>query len=306
MLKRVAAILASIFVALGMGLTISSSAAAAPDPPVGCSEPNEWTGECSIGITLPGGPGKPGTQPISSPTKQKCFSNLAKKEVPCSSPDGTWSNSYDCYLKVQSPQPPKSDPIWAGHTTGAIYGCTGPAGAGIGVFANVWLAQGPAIVVDPEALARQALAAMNLRGIAVGITPEPRPDRMGSVGLPTYLWVANPTGPTFGPITRSVSEGGITVTATATVKRIVWSMGDGSQVNCNGRTRAQGTPYQDSFGKRPSPTCGYSYPRPGEFTVAATSYWTVDWAGGGENGSIPLDLSVDTQIRIGESQALNQ
>lgn len=146
---------------------------------------------------------------------------------------------------------------------------------------------------------------MRLHAIDIGIVPEPTPNSMGFVGLPTWMWTV-PTPETWGPIVRSASGGGITVTATAHVKTVAWRMGDGATVNCG----SPGTPYQDAFGKRDSPTCGHTYTRtsvgrPGNaYQVAATSYWAIDWAGGGENGTINLDFVAETQVRIGELQVL--
>lgn len=94
---------------------------------------------------------------------------------------------------------------------------------------------------------------------------------------------------------------GITVTATARIDRIVWNMGDGTSVACG-----VGTPYADSYGKASSPDCGHHYTKQGRYIVTATSYWTVEWAGGGQSGSIPLEFSDSTQITMGEAQVLVQ
>jgi hypothetical protein len=105
-----------------------------------------------------------------------------------------------------------------------------------------------------------------------------------------------------GPITRSASARGYTVTAVAKVTKIVWNMGDGRTVTCTG----PGTPYADSYGKQSSPTCGHTYTRQGRYTVSATSYWTVEWAGIGQTGTIPIDFTTRTNITMGESQVINQ
>jgi hypothetical protein len=114
-----------------------------------------------------------------------------------------------------------------------------------------------------------------------------RPGSVGIVGLPTWMWVADPGQHTWGPITRTASSAGYGVTATAKVQRVVWAMGDGNTVTCTKR----GTPYADSFGKRASPDCGYTYTRQGTYTVRATSYWRVIWAGIGQSGTIAAPLS---------------
>ena len=159
---------------------------------------------------------------------------------------------------------------------------------------------GPAAPPDPRVLALQAIATMRLRAIGIGIVPGPRAGRIGIVGLPTWMWVANPGQHTWGPITRTASSAGYTVRATAKVQRVVCAMGDRHTVTCTKR----GTPYADSFSKMSSPDCGYIYTRQGTYTVRATSYWRVTWVGIGQSGTIPLDFTRTVVITMGEAQVL--
>ena len=59
-----------------------------------------------------------------------------------------------------------------------------------------------------------------------------------------------------------------------------------------------------------SSTCGHTYTKTSagkpdqSYTVTATSYWTIEWAGDGQTGTIPLDFSTSVQIRIGELQTI--
>jgi hypothetical protein len=73
-------------------------------------------------------------------------------------------------------------------------------------------------------------------------------------------------------------------------------------VTCTG----PGVPYADSYGKQSSPECGHTYTRQGRYTVSATSYWTVNWSGIGQTGTIPIDFTTTTNITMGESQVINQ
>jgi hypothetical protein len=159
---------------------------------------------------------------------------------------------------------------------------------------------GPAAPPDPRVLALRAIATMRLRAIGIGIVPEAQAGRVGIVGLPTWMWVADPGQHTWGPITRTAASAGCSVTATAKVQRVVWAMGDGTTVTCTKR----GTPYADSFGKTASPDCGHTYTRQGTYTVRATSYWRVTWTGIGQNGTIPLDFTRTAVITMGEAQVL--
>lgn len=98
----------------------------------------------------------------------------------------------------------------------------------------------------------------------------------------------------------------MTVTATARLDRVVWDMGDGRSTTCTG----PGTPWSPGAGNGNSPTCGYTFRassvrQPDQrYTITATSYWTIDWAGGGEAGTITMDFASGTDLRVAEVQAL--
>jgi len=159
---------------------------------------------------------------------------------------------------------------------------------------------------NPAVVAQVAITNMNLKAATIGIVPENTPGKIGVVGAPTWMWVADPGESTTGPMTRSATVGGVTVQAVATLDRIVWDMGDGSTVTCNGA----GTPYYDAAGLRPSPDCGHTYIQPSDrkpglaYTVTATSFWTVNWQGGGGAGVIPQVLGKQTRIQVGELQVI--
>ncbi|MBT2439966.1 ATP/GTP-binding protein [Streptomyces sp. ISL-36] len=146
---------------------------------------------------------------------------------------------------------------------------------------------------------------MRLRAPEIGITP--KPGGKGVVGMPVYMWTAK--GPeTYGPNVASASAGGITVTATAKVSKIVWQMGDGKTVTCT----TAGTPYKAEYGKKPSPDCGHRYTTPssttssGKFHVTATSTWTIDWtATSGPTGQLTEVRNSAVDIDVAEVQVLN-
>ena len=105
---------------------------------------------------------------------KKCVSSYSGKEVPCRDGSSWWSNDRDCYVSLADPQPPKSDPQWEGHKTGAIYECYSPGIVGTRMY-TFWSATspaGPAAPPDPRVLALQAIATMRLRAIGIGIVPE--------------------------------------------------------------------------------------------------------------------------------------
>ena len=308
MLTRVAA---KAIVAVGLLLGTMPSAAAA-DPPISCppgTVPSPRTGQCIIVVTEPGGGagggggggGGGGAQPVVLPTCTWTLT-LPSKEVPCSSSDGWWVQNQQCYAKAADPQPPFSDPAWGGRTTGQIYLCTRRDPVLVGVSFFIWLATPPnGAPPDPRILAQQAMASMQLRAINIGLVPEPVAGSVGLVGMPNWMWVDAPTDNTWGPITRSASAAGYTVTATAKVSQVNWDMGDGQVVSCGA-----GTAYQDSFGRQSSPTCGHTYTRQGSYTVRATSHWVITWSGIGQSGTITMDLTDSVPVTIGEAQVVKQ
>jgi hypothetical protein len=302
---------ATLLVLVLTAYAIIAGADRASAEPVKCPSGQVWNPQavtCVLTATPPrpemrasGMPRQSGSQPSKDQPK-KCVSSYSGKEVPCKDGDSWWSNARDCYVSLADPQPPKSDPDWEGHRTGAIYECYSPGLVGSRMYA-FWSASspgGPAAPPDPRVLALRAIATMRLRAIGIGIVPEPQAGSVGIVGLPTWLWVADAGQHTWGPITRTASSAGYSVTATAEVERVVWAMGDGNTVTCTKR----GTPYADSFGKRASPDCGHIYTRQGTYTVRATSYWRVTWSGIGQSGTIPLDFTRTAVITIGEAQVL--
>lgn len=222
--------------------------------------------------------------------------------IPCTSAAGVWNGERGCYVQRMSPQPPFDYPGWNGRTDGSLYMCYSPSGGGMGDY-EFWApaagAAGAPVLVDPVTVAEEAVDSMDLRAVEIGITPPPGPDSYTLLGLPTWLWVADPTPNTWGPISRTASSDGVSVTATARVDKVVWDMGDGTQLSCG-----KGTPYHVAFDDDPSPTCGHTYRGPGTFPVTATSYWEVDWSGAGQSGTITFTLSRDTSVTVREAFAL--
>ncbi|MFC9096012.1 ATP/GTP-binding protein [Streptomyces sp. NPDC057072] len=231
-------------------------------------------------------------------------------EVPCEDVElGSFSGG--CYYKKADPQPAAGDSAWRGHQPGdgAIYQRSCPFGVpGNEVLAEgfVWMAQPPtAAVVDPAQLAQQAVDKMRLAGPDIA---SPRAAGEYVVGVPMWMWVdQSPT--TYGPNSASATAGGVTVTATAKVSKIVWKMGDGSVVTCHG----PGKKYSAVYGLQESPSCGHTYTATsasqpaGAYTVTATSTWTVDWqvvGGGGESGRLVESRQSQMQVAIGELQVV--
>ena len=148
--------------------------------------------------------------------------------------------------------------------------------------------------VSPEQIARSLLDEMELTPIDIGITPK-GVDAMALVGLPVWLWVEDPSSSTWGP--KTISAGGVSMTARA--RKVVWELGDGTEVSCG-----KGTEWSYGMGEKPSPTCGHTYTRQGRYTVRATSQWIAQWSGYGQSGSFNFELTRSQRLDVGELQVI--
>jgi hypothetical protein len=244
--------------------------------------------------------------------------------IACETNLGTW-NGY-CHVRVADPQPGKDDPVWEGNDEGVILTCSSPgciSGGGYYVPGSCpdgdsfWSATAPPPGPSEAELAQTAVAGMNLRVGAIGSTPpstDVKADSMGIVGVPTWLWIADPADNTTGPITNTASAGAVTVTATARLDRMEWTYTDARtgavvhSLTCAGDS-APGTAWTGSGdGTRRSPTCGLSADQNGavgRFTLTGTAYWIVDWAGPNESGTIVVDpMSASVPVVVGELQTI--
>ena len=244
-------------------------------------------------------PGKKTAKSVARTPEKVCMDGGAARS--CTSNLGNWSNSQQCYLGRLEPQPPKSDPVWQGHTDGAIWNCVREQGTRF-VTRWIWLPGRPdTVVVDPVTLVYEAIGEMRLAPPLIKTAPGP--GQVGLVNMPVWLWV-NKTENTWGPIVRSASVPGLTVTVTARVKAIDWAMGDGKTVRCEG----PGTSYDESMGVNASPTCGHRYVKASrelancKYAVTATAQWEITWQSTlGDNGEISMTQQASAQLRIGEA-----
>jgi hypothetical protein len=256
---------------------------------------------CHVGDHDPGNPGNPG-DPGGPGGPRQCDWN--GQSIPCNDDALGFYVGGGCYLLRMVPQPVAEPPFGSDPTkTGAWYvkSCfTGTDRKALWQL-YVWQydAQAPP---DPEQLARAALASIRLDGAAIGIVPRPvGADGVGGsglVGLPVWMWTDR-TPNTWGPITASATDAGLTVTISAQAVQIEWNMGSGI-VTCT----TPGTAYDASYGRQSSPDCGYTYRVPGTYTVTATTTWQVDWAGGGETGVITTTRTNTATIQIRELEVL--
>lgn len=161
----------------------------------------------------------------------------------------------------------------------------------------------PRVVVTPEQVAYMAFARLKLTPPRPRIGPAPSRNRwdMAAVGYPLWLWGEGNAHP--APASDSI--GGLFVSLDAHVSRIVFNMGDGTRVTCQG----VGQKWTKAVAPgQKSPTCGHVYTEPslpkGEYTVTATTYWSVAWNVTGVTGVIPFVQSATTTLPVGELQVL--
>jgi hypothetical protein len=292
---RLASVLAVTIAALVFGA--ANSAFGKPGPPVTCHH-HTLAGVCVVTVGSPGHGGSPPSSGSGSGSQQ-CTDN--GKTVPCTRGRlGTWDSGLDCYLALMVPQPPKSNPIWQGQKTGAIYLCTvwPPRSTGT---TELWLATPPA-GPDPRTLALRAEKAVRL--------PQPSGDRSPSQserfhGYPfTYvnLWTWFWTEPaTWRARSATASAGGVSATVTVTPTALTFDPGDGSSAStCGG----PGRPWTSADGDS-KPTdggCGYRYSSATSAPLTSTESirWAVSWrASDGETGTLPaLTTSRSGQLMV--------
>lgn len=279
--------------------------------------------------STPSTPGGGGTGEV------RCY--WVDREVSCTSKQGLGVWNGECYVRVIESEPTEGSDyyfLWEGRDEGYIVLCTPwpceayegtpEAFPGYGCGAEYsWQQDAPEIVGEvgpsPLELAERAVARMDLDMGAIGSTPpstEVDGASVGIVGMPVWLWVSNPAENTTGPITRTETDGGLTVSATGTLDRTEWTLAVDGEVyattTCRG-TDAPGTAWSEAAtgrGAQPSPTCGFpgqENRHAGTITVSGTAYWSVDWAGGGQSGTIDVPGQEGTAtLSIGEAQVLVQ
>jgi hypothetical protein len=179
--------------------------------------------------------------------------------------------------------------------------CAGPGA--IDPMPPVWVtgAQPGAVTVavDPAVVAQQAVQQLGLGSPTIEMAPPDGSPQL--VGVATWLWI-DPAA--WHALTATATAGPVTVTATASPSKVVWDMGDGNSVTCDG----PGTPYNSSD---PDATtdCSYTWTAAGDYTVSATVYWSVTWTatlapGGGALG-VEAGPPADVAVTVTESQAIN-
>lgn len=223
-------------------------------------------------------------------------------------------NSTECDWTTLSPSPGAGDPRWGGAdpATNTIIqnNCNGPTRYAVIANGTAVAGGGAALAPppppDPAVLAQQAIGQLQVPKPAIHLGPDP--DKI-AVNFDTWLWLDSAA-----PVSSTVALGGISVTATATLSSVDWSMGepltlDGgaiASVTCQGPGTA---PSQNSDFNVPPP-CGYMFKYRslqertngvGQWPVSATATWSVTWAAStGQTGADSLSATSTTNVEVGE------
>ena len=235
--------------------------------------------------------------------------------IDCGDGQSYWSNTRQCFVALARGVWPTKPPGYgedAGYYDCNSYSLSGGGGVSVG-NRPFWSNTVPPglTVYTPGRAARELISTFALRGIDIGMAPEVNPawgHRRSYVGIPVWLWVENPQPLTWGPYSETATLGGQTITATAQVTSVRWSMGDGAVEVCGGT----GTRYTSGYGVTDSPTCGHRYAltsdsQPGDrYTVTATSQWVVTWTSvSGASGTVNTTASSTVQLEVNELQTVN-
>jgi hypothetical protein len=317
MLRRLAAIVSTLAIVV-VGLCASAPLASASGGQ--CRQWNESHTVCLVFIEVPhdepGDPGDDGDGSTGSASTSKCVF-VDGVEIPCTYFGAPYNSKYACYMLKITPAQVAANPILSaqapenpGKTPYLCQSILSTDGPMIEAGDFVWL--DPAeVAIDPREAARQVLLSLGIDAINIGLSPRLKGGANGHayVGVPVWMWAANPSGQTVGPISAHNGNYGVLVTGEARLTDVTWNMGDGHTVHCKG-SNAAGKAYQVSYGVTASPMCGYRYmkmssdSKNGRYSISATSHWEFTWQAGGMQGMIPLDVTNNTTLPVGEIQVV--
>lgn len=155
---------------------------------------------------------------------------------------------------------------------------------------------------SPEALRQQALQQLTFP--VPEIVTSPPADKLQLVNMKTWLSV----GGSWRTLSSTAEVPGVSVTVTAEPARVLWDMGNGEKVVCDG----PGSTYNASDESEPPGSCFYRWRRSsagepnGAYQVTATLQWSVSWTvtGAPGGGALPtMQQSTTRAMRVGEAQS---
>ena len=328
MLRKWGLLLGVVIGAVLAGVLEPASAIAA-GPSVVCDDPS-IPGTCVLSTSIPGSDGSSSQNPEAGSGQGGIKPNdgsgsaadylASKGDAGVGSADAAAAGdskpiaSTECDWTALTPSPGADDPRWGGADPAANTiiqnNCNGPVR--YAVVPNGAAAAGGAVPPapppppDPAVLAQQAIGQLQIPKPGIHLGPDP--DR---IAVNFYAWLWLDSAP---PVSSMVALRGVSVTATATLSSVDWSMGeplslDGGgigSVTCQGPGVA---PSANADFSEPPP-CGYMFKYRsllertngvGKWPVAATATWSVSWtASTGQTGADSLSASSTTNVEVGE------
>ncbi len=271
-------------------LCATPAAGRAAGPPQ-CSN---WKKKCDVLVTKP--PVQGGT---TGPTKRPPGAKPSPGTDPTWDPEG-------CSVYRMEPQPPHSDPIWAGHLDGAIYlrGCNWWAPG----FRQVVWRPAPPPRLTPQQLAERALATLTLP--APQLQTSPGGSSAGAVpstwvNLWTWYWTAPGS---WHPLSATAALDGVSATVTVTPKVLTFQPGQGAAgVTCAGPGRAWTA--ADGNSAPSGGGCGYMYRHTSTLVRPVVAIrWAVTWQGSdGTTGQLPqMTTQAATALRVEQIQVVDR
>jgi hypothetical protein len=184
---------------------------------------------------------------------------------------------------------------WVGAWNGSAYECYTDIRTGAG-YKGVKYEGGQ--FVD-AVTAWEIIQTIPFTEIAPVAATTPRTGSDAFIGIPVWLWIANPAS--YTNWAKSDNVAGIDINMQHYFEKSVWTMGNGATVTCMNA----GTAYVATGSITSSPTCGYTYQSRsknapgGTFPVSVTTHWNIYWqASTGEtDGGSPIHLSVTSDPR---------
>lgn len=165
------------------------------------------------------------------------------------------------------------------------------AGVKCSLWGGVWFNSGgePVSSDGVVGVGRQAALMMVLPDPVIGLSPDPSVNQWNAWAVNAPVWLVVD----MAVVRDSVSRDGLVIELSA-VPVVSFDMGDGGSVRC---TRTSERPAKaDVF--LPSPTCGYTYARPGVYTITATAEWQVTWSAAGQSGTLTTQTSSTRELDV--------
>lgn len=154
-----------------------------------------------------------------------------------------------------------------------------------------WRVDRNPVQVETAAAAARAVASLSVPEPVIVFGPEPTVNqwKVLAVGFPIWVWLEDP-----GQLGTSVSQDGIDIAMSASMGTVTFDWGDGTTSTC---TQMRPRPPRVEP-MTPSPDCGHTYMKAGDYTVTATASWAVNWQALGQSGQIPLSSSAARTMPI--------